>query len=340
MDWAINDSVRLRASLQRAVRAGNLRELFQPQGLNLFDMPEDPCGPSMLATQAQCVNNTGLPSGLYGNPGLDSPANQYNFLQGGNPLLEPEESDTFSVGGLISPTFIEGLTISLDYYNIEVKDAIDTVPQRFTLDQCLETGEAIWCDNVIRSSGSGSLWVSDDGFIRATNINIGKFEREGVDVQVTYGFDVGDMGSIDLNLVGTALLTADTQPTPVSSVVECKGLWENGQCVGAFPEWAHSLRATWATPWDADISLMWRYMGEVDDAGGRGANWGAYSWLDLAANWQVADSTLLRIGVNNVLDRDPPMSSDVGNGPGNGNTFPGYYDSLGRYIFAGIQLRL
>ena len=339
-DYSVNDQIRLRASLQRAVRAGNLRELFAPIGLNLFDMPEDPCGPSQLATQAQCVNNTGLPAALYGNPGLDSPANQYNFLQGGNPLLEPEESDTISFGAILSPAFLDGLIVSLDYYNIEVENAIDNVPQRFTLDQCLETGDSFWCDNVVRSPGSGSLWVSDDGFIRATNVNIGKFEREGVDVQIAYGFDIGDMGEIDLNLVGTALLTADTQPTPASDVVECKGLWENGQCVGAFPEWAHTLRATWATPWDADISLLWRYTGAVDDAGGRGADWGAYSWLDLAGNWQMNDSTLFRVGINNVFDRDPPMSSDVGNGPGNGNVFPGYYDALGRYLFAGVQIRL
>ena len=339
-DWSFNDSIRLRASLQRAVRAGNLRELFQPQGLNLFDMPEDPCGPSMLAPLEQCVNNTGLPAALYGNPGLDSPAGQYNFLQGGNPLLEPEESDTLSFGAILTPAFVEGLVISLDYYNIEVEDAIDNVPQRFTLDQCLETGDPLFCDNVTRAPGSGSLWVSNSGFITATEINIGKFEREGIDVAVGYDFPVGEMGNVNLNLLGSVLLTADTQPTPASDVVECKGFWENGDCVGAFPEWSHNFRATWATPWDADISLMWRYFGEVDDKGGRGANWDAYNWFDLAANWQVTDNTLLRVGINNLTDEDPPLSADVGTFPGNANTFPGFYDPLGRYIFAGVQLRL
>ncbi len=85
---------------------------------------------------------------------------------------------------------------------------------------------------------------------------------------------------------------------------------------------------------------MWRYVGEVDDAAQGTANWSAYSWLDLAANWQVTDSVLLRIGVNNALDKDPPLSPDVGNAPGNGNVFPGYYDALGRYIFAGVSLQL
>jgi outer membrane receptor protein involved in Fe transport len=343
-DWSFNDQIRLRASYQRAVRAGNLRELFQPQGLNLFDMANDPCGPAQLYSQADCVNFTGLPAALYGNAGLDSPAGQYNFLQGGNPDVRPEESDTISFGGSWSPAFLEGLTVSIDWFNIEVTDAIDTVPQRFTLEQCLETGEASWCDNVNRAPGSGSLWVGTGGWITATNTNIGKFEREGIDLQIGYNTPIGNAGDLDFSLVGTALQTADTQPTPASAIVECKGGWENGDCVGAFPEWAHTFRTTWVTPWDLDLTLMWRYVGEVDDrarAGTSGAsNWDAYNWLDLAGTWQMTDSTQLRLGINNVTDEDPPLSSDVGTFPGNGNTFPGYYDPLGRYIFMGISIEL
>ena len=343
-DWSFNDQIRLRASLQRAVRAGNLRELFQPQGLNLFDMSEDPCDNSMLATLDQCVNNTGLPPALYGSAALRSPAGQYNFLQGGNPDVRPEESDTISFGGIWSPTFLEGLTVSVDYFNIEVEDAIDTVPQRFTLDNCLATGDAIWCDNVNRAPGSGSLWVGTNGFIVATNTNIGKFEREGIDLQINYTTPVGNAGDLDFQLIGTSLMTADTQPTPASAIVDCKGYWENGECVGAFPEWASTFRATWVTNWDVDLSLLWRYTSAVDDRAREGtsgaANWDSYSWIDLAATWQVFDSTQLRFGINNITDEDPPLSSDVGTFPGNGNTFPGFYDPLGRYIFMGLSLEL
>ena len=339
-DWSFNDSIRLRASFQRAVRAGNLRELFQPQGLNLFDMDVDPCGAGGTATLEQCVNNTGLDPALYGTNGLNSPAGQYNFLQGGNPNVQPEESDTISFGAIWSPTFIDGLVVSADYFNITVEDAISNRGQEFTLNQCLATGEALWCDSVIRAPGSGSLWLGTQGFVVDTNINIGKFEREGVDLQVGYNLPVGNAGDLDFSLVGTVLMTAETQPTPASPIVDCKGTWDSGTCLGAFPEWAHTFRTTWATPWDVDVSAMWRYVGEVDDNTANNRDWAAYSWLDLSANWQVTDSTLLRIGVNNVLDKDPPVSSDAGNVPGNGNVFPGYYDSLGRYIFAGVSLQL
>jgi len=341
-DWSFNDSIRLRASLQRAVRAGNLRELFQPQGLNLFDMPVDPCGAGGTATLDQCVNNTGLPANLYQSAALNSPANQYNFLQGGNPDLTPEESDTISFGGIWSPTFIDGLTVSLDYYQIEVEKAIDNVSPAFTLNQCLALGTADWCDQVTRAPGTGSLWLGTQGFVVGTNVNLGRLENEGVDIQINYDFPIGAMGDINLNLIGLVLLAQDVQNVPGGPVSECKGFWEGAtnDCEGVAPEWSHNFRTTWLTPWDVDVSLFWRYIGDVEDRGPNGADWGAENWLDLAATWQVTDNTSLRFGINNVLDQDPPYSADVGNAPGNGNVFPGIYDSLGRYIFAGISLEL
>lgn len=338
LNWSLNDEVRLRASLQHAVRAGNLRELFQPQGLNLFDMSNDPCGPSMTATLEQCVNNTGLPPALYGNPGLDSPADQYNFLQGGNPDLQPEESDTISFGVIWGPQFLDGLTVSIDYFNIEVEDAIDTVPQTFTLTQCLETGDPTFCNNVQRAPNSGSLWAGTNGFIIGTNVNIGAFEREGIDVQASYTTPIGEMGDLDFLLNGTALMAADTQPTPASEVIECKGLWGHQDCDGVFADWSHVFRATWITPWDVEASLSWRYVSAVDDESDVGADWDAYNWIDLAATWQLFDTTQFRLGINNVFDEDPPLSSNAGIVPGNGNAWPSVYDGLGRYVFMGVSL--
>jgi outer membrane receptor protein involved in Fe transport len=339
-DWSFNDSIRLRASLQRAVRAANLRELFLPQGLNLFDMSRDPCGPDMINTLEECVNNTGLPPNQYGSVSLNSPADQYNVFQGGNPDLIPEESDTVSFGGIWTPTFVDGLTISIDYFNIEVTDAIDQIPESFTLDQCLATGDPSYCDNVNRAPVTGSLWAGTQGFITALNVNIGKFEREGIDWQIGYTTPIGDMGDLDFSLVGTQLLTADTQPSPDSPVIECKGLWGHQDCEGAFAEWQHTFRTTWVTPWDLDLTVLWRYTSSVDDESSVGANWGSSSWIDLAGTWQVTDSTQLRLGVNNVMDEDPPLSSNAGIVPGNGNGWPSVYDGLGRYIFMGISLEL
>jgi outer membrane receptor protein involved in Fe transport len=101
---------------------------------------------------------------------------------------------------------------------------------------------------------------------------------------------------------------------------------------------------TWTTPWDVDVSGTWRYYSEVDfgstltgAVGGRlDSNLEAQSYLDISANWQVTDTLSARVGINNVLDNDPPLSVSAGTG-GNGNTYPQLYDALGRYVFFGVS---
>ena len=236
--------------------------------------------------------------------------------------------------------FLDGLVVSVDYYEIEVEDAIDNISSSFILDQCLDTGEALWCDPINRGAATGTLWIGQDS-IRSTDINIGSLTREGVDLQVGYGFDVGEYGGVDLSLVGTYVIAADEVPFPGAPTIECAGKWDASNCGSPTPEWAHTFRATWATPWDADVSLLWRYVGAVDDLGSNAINFGSQSWIDLSGNWQATDNVMLRFGISNIADRDPPLSGDPGPSVfGNGNTFPGVYDARGRYWFAGVSLSL
>jgi iron complex outermembrane receptor protein len=335
-DWAFNDSFRLRASFQRAVRAGNIRELFRPQAIGLFDMVADPCGgPTPAATLAQC-QNTGVTAARYGTI-ANSPAGQYNFIGGGNPDLQPETSDTVSFGFIVSPGAVEGLIVSADYYKIDVEDAISAVDPSIILNECLETGAAIFCDAIHRGATTQTLWIGQDN-ITSTDINIGSLTREGVDLQAAYGFDVGNMGSLDLSLVGSYAIAADEVPIPGGSTIECVGTWDTNQCLLPFPEWAHTFRTTWETPWDMSLSLNWRHIGETTDNAGL-TNFDSFDWFDLSGTWQATESIQLRLGVSNVFDEEPPVAV-VGAGFGNGNTYPGVYDARGRYFFAGFSVRL
>ena len=136
--WRVSDDVALRASYQSAIRHANLFELFRATGFNLVDLPDDPCGLSMSASQAACAN-TGLSANLYGTD-LKSPADQYNILQGGNEMVAPEESASFTAGLVATPAFIEGLTLTLDYFDINVEQGIDNIPAATALQKCLDTG--------------------------------------------------------------------------------------------------------------------------------------------------------------------------------------------------------
>ena len=153
-DWAPVEDVRFRASFQRAIRAANILELFTAQGFNLFDLPGDPCGlaaPNPNATRAECIAS-GVPAAVYDDPvrrgSLDSPAGQYNFLQGGNPNVQPEESDTFTVGIVFTPDFIPGLTASIDYYDIKIDKTIQTFGADNTLQACYNVSDAAACSRI------------------------------------------------------------------------------------------------------------------------------------------------------------------------------------------------
>ncbi len=171
-DWAPTTDIRFRASYQRAVRAANVVELFTAQGFNLFDMVDDPCGaagrPDIPVTAAQCAA-TGATQGA---PALSSPAGQYNFLQGGNPALTPEKSDTTSFGVIFTPRFAPGLSLTLDYFDIKIDDSISTVGADNVLKACYIANDPTFCAHIHRNPGNGSLWIGD-GHVDDLNVNIG-----------------------------------------------------------------------------------------------------------------------------------------------------------------------
>ena len=143
MDWAPIQDIRFRGSYQRAVRAANIVELFTAQGFNLFDLPGDPCGTDLIGTDGEASRDacleSGVPAAVFDDPNrrarLDSPAGQYNFLQGGDPALVPEESDTYTYGVILQPRFLPKLAMSIDYFDIDIQDTISIVGADTTLER-------------------------------------------------------------------------------------------------------------------------------------------------------------------------------------------------------------
>lgn len=346
-DVRVNDQVGVRASYQRAVRAGNVRDLFRPAGLGLFNWV-DPCGSgasdAARLTLEQC-QRTGLKADQYLTTALNSPAGQYNNITGGNPDLDPEKSNTYSVGLLLSPEFLDGLDIAIDYFNITVDDAIQSIPAGVIHNECAVNNNQQLCDLINRDPATGSLWLGNNA-ITATDINIGSVETAGIDFDVSYRNSIGDYGSMRYSVVGTWLSKFETQNLPGGDIDDCVGYWDRGTCGAPMPEYRVNFTATWVTPWDANVTAKVRYFGEAEEYT-RDANnnviagdttLSATTYLDVGATWQTTENITLRAGINNLLDRQAPLVPNGPAGSANGNTFPGPYDALGRYIFAGVTL--
>ncbi|MGH8177661.1 MAG: TonB-dependent receptor domain-containing protein [Steroidobacter sp.] len=353
-DWAPVEDVRFRASYQRAVRAPNIVELFTSQGFNLFDLDGDPCGFELAnsdeaASDAACLapGSHGVTSGQLRSQTLDSPAGQYNFLQGGDTTLDPETSDTISYGVVFTPRFAPGLSVSVDYFDIEVEDLISTFGASNTLDACYTFNDADACSRIQRNPANGALWIGD-GNVVDLNTNIGGLQTSGIDLNLNYtGFEMGSMGSLSVNLSATHLLELITDPGAEGfPPFDCAGLFA-GACVSSLttatnPETRTRLRFGWQTPWNVDVALTHRYISEVELEGGVAnridRKLAAEHYFDLFGSWAVTDMAQVRLGVNNVLDNDPSITTSVGT-TGNGNTYPQVYDALGRYLFAGATVK-
>ncbi len=336
------DALKVRASFNRAVRAPNITELFQPQTIGLWQ-GTDPCaGATPSLTEAQCAL-TGVPAGAYGGVPAN-PADQYNGLFGGNPNLDEETSDSITVGFLLTPEgVLDGLTLSVDYWNIEVEDAISTVDPEFIINQCGMTGDATFCGLIRRSPANGNVWVGSGPNaprVSATNVNIGFFEVEGIDINGTYSFEVGDH-AIDLSLRGTVLSKWDDQPQPGSDINDCVGKW-GGACGRPRPEWKHVASARWGTPIQGlSFNGAWRYISSMDEFERSRFNPGSASYFDLAGQYSfdlAGGTAQITAGINNVLDEEPEFHGLLNTAPySNANTIPGTWDPLGQYWFLGVN---
>ena len=353
MQWAPIPDIRFRGSYQHALRAPNIIELYSPQTVtNTSVVSSDPCaGLAPSAPFSQCAH-TGVSQTQYGHI-PQCPAGQCATLLGGNPGLKPETASTTSFGVTLTPRFISDFELSVDYYRILIKQEVGTVPISTSLQQCLTTGDPTFCGLVVRAS-SGALFgttIAGGGYIIGTNINVAEADQRGVDVQSVYRLGIGKAGSLTFTLNGSYTSVASTSPLPGFGTYDCAGLY-GATCGSVFPKWRSNFRASWQLPWaDVLVSGQWRYIGstELDSNTSNpllnngvyntlNARVGSVSYLDLSAIWTLNKTLELRAGVNNVLDRDPPVIPAEITGTGSGNVYPNY-DTLGREVFVGFTAR-
>ena len=356
-EFAPTADIRFRGGYNRAVRAPTVQDLFAPQRVAL-DASSDPCaGAPITAADTGCLAQ-GLTVGQVVAP---NPASQYNGFIGGNPNLTPEIADTYTGGVVLTPTFVPGFTASVDYFNIKLKDAIQGYGSDTILSVCTDTADPFFCGLINRDS-SGSLWRTPQGFVRNITDNIGGVSTSGIDGTANYSREIGSLGRASLSFVGTYLIKLKTDTgIDVAGSYDCVGLYGN-VCGTPNPEWRHQARLGFESPSGLGASLRWRYFGPVTvDAVDPNSNLNnpsnsgpapggvarpgvarldAVSYFDLALTARIGDNYNFRLGANNILDKQPPLtgSQSCPAGPCNGNTFAQVYDAIGRYFYAGVTL--
>ncbi|MBS0417394.1 MAG: TonB-dependent receptor [Proteobacteria bacterium] len=347
VEWSPLDDIRFRGSFQRAVRVPNVGELYSPVAVGLDGVTDLCSGTTPNLTLAQCELQGVKPS-QYGNSVDQNPAAQYNGLIGGNPNLKPETAITKSFGVSLTPTFLEGLRIQVDYFDIDIQNAIQNPNADFTMVLCSQTGNPELCGKIHRDP-TGSLDGSpSNSYVEDLLTNIGSLQTRGVDIDSSYKLNLNAAGKLGFQLTGTYTSKYITHAQQGASY-DCAGYF-GGICGAPLPKWRSNFTTSYTTPIKGlDFAATWRFLDAVkDDSNAPGLSFlkntssdnpsdqrmSSRSYLDLTASYQY-DKYNLRVGVNNVLDKDPPIigASVCPAGPCNGNTWPVIYDTVGRQLF-------
>lgn len=341
--FAPTADIRFRGVYSRATRAPNIGELFSSIS-QTFPAIKDLCdrgagkgdGAPVGAANPACSNIPGTNAGsfVYSTAQIQG----IDGLLGGNPNLREETADTLTAGAVITPTFFKNFSMTVDYYTIKVKNAIGIIGQQVSVEQCINTGNPLFCNNVVRDS---------NGFItrvNALNLNTGSFLVSGIDVEARYAIPVG-ASRFDFNVQYNHRLKQQQTPFPGGPVQNELGqadCYSCGRLGSGFKDKAVA-NVTFSAP-KFQLNYRMDYMGPLtDNLGDEDAQRiSAYFYHNLQGKIIVGGKQQMELyaGVNNLLDTKPPVFGDT-----NTVTWPGTqtvantYDLYGRMLYVGATFK-
>jgi outer membrane receptor protein involved in Fe transport len=330
------ESVTFRGTYAQAVRAPNISELFAPQSSS-FNFIVDPCDINELnngtgtreANCAELLEDLGIDPTTF--VPSDSPqATLYTEgLAGGNPALSEETATTWTAGVVLRPQFTPGLSVSLDWYDIEIEDAINT-PQAEELAQlCVDqpTLDNPFCAGVERDPDTGFI----DGFTVQPG-NVAQFRTAGLDVAIDYYISTENAGEFTVKLVGGYLDRLEFVPTPGATI-------DNDLEEQYFPKYSSTLDVNWARgPLSFTYGINWhsetdRYereilAGDPDYVDPRYFKVKAKWEHEINTSYAINDSINVYAGINNLFDEKPEF--DYASYP---------VSAMGRYFYLGANMK-
>ena len=261
----------IRGGYQRVTRAPNIAELFDVPTTGLDNFGSDPCAGSAPVNDANlraiCLAQ-GAPANTIGNIIVD-PAGQVNVTSGGNPNLDAEFANTWTAGFVIQPVFVPNFTMTIDYYNIEVTDAITEPTIGDVFAACFDNNPSPTnpdCTAIRRNPATGNLFGSaaTTPGLPLNLTNQGRIFTDGIDLTMNWGTDLGFAG-LDLSFGGNWTNRNQfkaNQDDPLSLNRDCVGFYSIN-CSSIQPEFSFSQRTTLAFD-DVDLSLRWRFIDAVE----------------------------------------------------------------------------
>ena len=360
--WTPISELNVRGGFQHAVRGPNVNELYQPPTPQ-FGAPVDNCrstvnltnpafnnptNPNRTKLQELCraMMGTGAPpitdavsdprglNNYNGGGDISTPA----FVSG-NPLLKPETGDTVTAGFVFQPEWdlplASKMSLSVDYYKIQVKEAIASVSSQATFDYCYNANGGnptydpnnVYCRNIGRDQTPGNNGVTT--IVTGPTQNQGKIDTDGVDVQFDISAQVGP-GTLRLNSLVNHIFGFRQQAAPSQPQLEYAGYT-------GYYDWRlfNTLSYQWGP---ANVGLRWQRMSavkalaKVTSPTSTNPDISAYDYFDLTANYRLGEKFTFGAGVANLFNKVQPETASTP-----GTTDPQNYDIIGRRYFVRVS---
>ncbi|MEW6989918.1 TonB-dependent receptor [Colwelliaceae bacterium 6441] len=331
LDWAINDSMRVRSSFGIAVRAPNAGELFTPENLN-WEQLADPCS---LTNLNEGVN----PAKRLANCQALGMPDEYSSLDGattkifvaGNENLDAEESESLTVGFVYTPQWAESLSIGVDYWEITIEEAISTVASQEILTSCMdfEMSGNPYCDLIVRDS---STFYID--YVNSQFINTAELDAAGYDFEANYQIDLDSSGNLFFNLVGSHYTERNTLVNPNNPEDRVSSL-----DVAGSPKTRYNFNVTYnLEQWTGFLGLS--YVGSSKISHGNPEDSDpiynvankvdSVVYANARATYQYNDDFDVYFGVRNLTDKNPYALPGLDQGSS-------LYDAVGRSYYLGVN---
>ncbi|GAB0111587.1 TonB-dependent receptor plug domain-containing protein [Pseudoalteromonas distincta] len=308
LTWRVNDELMLRGVRSTAFRAPTVAELYSG------DSPS------------------------YEQVNFPGAQDQAEVTVGGNDQLTPELADTVTVGVVYEPEWFEGFSMTLDYYDIEIENAIATVNNQYIVDSCLASDGSLANQSTALCSSANIDFNQSTGRIAFNNQlqNVGYEQTKGYDLNLNYKFDLAGLAwNTSLDVTYLDEYTVDV----IESSIDYAGLITSG--IGGYADVKANFELdVKGDAWSANYKA--RYIAGMDSYSCLGKESTCYApttpsvvYHDVSGSYFISDMVSLTAGVNNLFDKQPPYYS----GNNDSNTDPYTYDVLGRRVFAGVNVK-
>ncbi|MBU3077605.1 TonB-dependent receptor domain-containing protein [Sphingomonas quercus] len=315
LEWTVIDGVRVRATRSREFRAPTLWDLYQ----------------------AQIISASGV------TDPLTNVAAQLNTVTGGNPELRPEIAKNITAGVVVTPRFFPGFSLSVDYYNVKIDNAIGSVSGLNPIVQnlCLASdGSSPYCQLVVRPISYNDKSAANFPTLNySLNQNIARVQAKGIDVEANYRLNLESAGALMLRALWTHQPVTRTQTIPGALITNASG-------TQAVPRDKVNMSVNYRLG-DFSLDLMERFYSSVHQNANATL---VYDIPDVPAYWQTdvnlaydfkvgGGSVTAFLNVNNLFNAKGGIFQDPGYTGSIGLRYPtvNYADIIGRYFTGGIR---